>query len=80
LKKIIDKKYDQRTEFEKKHSPFIEQMQGTVQALKNAWRNKISHARGQRLLLVDSEFTPDTAEEIMTATRSFMPISRESPR
>ena len=36
LKKIIDKKYDQRSEFEKKHSPSIEQMQGTVEALKNA--------------------------------------------
>jgi len=78
LKKIIDKKYDQRSEFEKKHSPSIEQMQGTVEALKNAWRNKISHAHGQRLLLVDSEFTPDTAEEIMTATRSFMRRLAES--
>jgi HEPN domain-containing protein len=78
LKKIIDKKHDQRSDFEKKHFPFIEQMQDTVEALKNAWRNKISHAHGQRLVLVDSEFTPDTAEEIMTATRSFMRRLAES--
>jgi hypothetical protein len=53
-------------------------MQGTVEALKNAWRNKISHVSGQRLLLVSSEFTPDTAEEIMTATRAFMRRLTES--
>jgi hypothetical protein len=78
LKRIINKKHDQRTDFEKKHFLFIEQMQGTIEALKNAWRNKISHAHGQRLLLIDSEFTPDTAEEIMTATRSFMRRLAES--
>jgi hypothetical protein len=78
LKKIINKKHDQRSDFEKKHFQFIEQMQGTVEALKNAWRNKISHVSGQRLLLVSSEFTPDTAEEIMTATRAFMRRLTES--
>jgi hypothetical protein len=50
---------------------FLEQMHGTVDSLKNAWRNKISHAHG-RLVLMTSEFSPDVAEEIMVASRSFM--------
>ena len=71
LKKVIDKKYGDRTDFEKKNFVFIEQMQGTVEALKNAWRNKISHAHG-KLVLLTSEFSPDVSEEIMTASRGFM--------
>lgn len=72
LKRIISKKYQDRNEFEKQHFSFIEQMQGTVEALKNAWRNKISHAHGQHLVLMSSDFTPDVAEDIMSATRAFM--------
>lgn len=51
--------------------PFLEQTQATVLALKNAWRNKVSHAHG-KLQLLSREFTPDIAEEIMKATRAFM--------
>ena len=68
LKRIISKKYQDRTDFEKQHFHFIEQMQGTVEALKN----KISHAHAQRLVLVNSDFTSDIADDIMNATRSFM--------
>jgi hypothetical protein len=50
---------------------FLEQMQATILGLNNAWRNKISHAHG-RLVLMTSEFSPDVAEEIMLASRSFM--------
>jgi hypothetical protein len=46
-------------------------MQGTVVALKNAWRNKISHVHG-RLVLMTADFSPDVAEEITIATRGFM--------
>jgi hypothetical protein len=42
LKVIIDKKHSDRTEFERQHFSFLEQIQGTSEALKNAWRNKIS--------------------------------------
>lgn len=72
LRRITNLKYSDRSDFERKHFTFIEQMHGTVEALKNAWRNKISHAQGQQLLLVSTEFTPDTADEIITATRAFM--------
>jgi hypothetical protein len=55
----------------KARTEFVEQMHGTVEALKNAWRNKISHA-GAKLALIRSEFAPEIAEEIILATRAFM--------
>jgi hypothetical protein len=55
----------------KKCFPFLEQMHGVTEALKSAWRNKISHAQGS-LTLMTEDFSPDIAEEIMIASRSFM--------
>jgi hypothetical protein len=57
--------------FEKKHWPFLEQIIATVEALKNAWRNKVSHANG-KLMLMTTDFSPEVAEEILMATRAFM--------
>ena len=54
-----------------KHFAFLEQMHAIVGVLNSAWRNKISHAQG-RLVLMTSEFSPEVAEEIMAASRSFM--------
>ena len=51
--------------------PFLEQMQGVAQALKSAWRNKISHAQGS-LGLMTEDFSPDVAQEIVISSRSFM--------
>lgn len=71
LDKIIRKSHKDRTRFEKANFDFLEQMQGTVLALKNAWRNKISHVHG-RLVVMSTEFSPEVAEEIMYATRAFI--------
>lgn len=71
LRNIVQKDPRQRTQFEADNFPFLEQVQGTAEALKNAWRNKINHAGG-RLVLMSSEFVPDVAEEILVATRAFM--------
>jgi hypothetical protein len=71
LDAIIRKPHKDRTRFEKKNFEFLEQMQGTVMALKNAWRNKISHVHG-RLIVMSTEFSPEIAEEIMFATRAFI--------
>ncbi len=43
-------------------STFLEQMHGTIEGLKNAWCNKISHAQG-KLTLLTADFSPDVAEE-----------------
>jgi hypothetical protein len=71
LDKVIAKKHQDRTPFEQSNFKFLEQVQGTVGALKNAWRNKISHAEG-RLTLMTKDFSPEVAEEILFATRAFM--------
>jgi len=71
LEKVVNKKHQDRTDFERKHFAFFEQVQGTVEGLKNAWRNKISHAHG-KLAVLTSDFAPDVAEEIIFASRAFM--------
>ena len=71
LDKLIAANFKDLSPEHQKHFGFIEQMQGTVTGLKNAWRNKISHAHG-KLVLLTSEFAPDVAEEIIMATRAFM--------
>jgi hypothetical protein len=71
LTAIIKKAHGDRTDFEKRHFDFLEQIHGTTEALKNAWRNKIGHAQG-RLTLLNKDFTPDIAEEILFASRAFM--------
>lgn len=71
LKKVIDTNYKDRTQFEKDSFAFLEQVHGTTEALKNAWRNKVSHAHG-RLILMTATFSPEIAEEILFASRSFM--------
>jgi hypothetical protein len=68
---IIKKGHEARTPFERQHFAFLEQMHGTVEGLKNAWRNKVSHAQA-RLVLLTADFSPDIAEEILFATRAFM--------
>jgi hypothetical protein len=67
----LKKRYDDRTQFEQQNFAFLEQIYGTVEALKNAWRNKIGHAQG-RLILMSKEFNPDIAEEILVASRASM--------
>jgi hypothetical protein len=71
LEKVIKKEHKNRGLFERKNFAFLEQMHGTVAGLKNAWRNKISHAHG-KLVLMTTDFSPDVAEEILISSRSFM--------
>jgi len=71
LQSIIKKGHEARTPFEREHFSFFEQLHGTVEGLKNAWRNKVSHAQG-KLTLLTADFSPDVAEEILFATRAFM--------
>jgi len=71
LDRMVKTDYSKRTAFEKRHYAALEQIQGTVQALKNAWRNKISHVQG-RLVLMGTDFGSERAEEIFMATRAFM--------
>jgi hypothetical protein len=71
LQSIIKKGHEARTPFERANFPFFEQIHGTIEGLKNAWRNKVSHAHG-KLTLLTADFSPDVAEEILFSTRAFM--------
>jgi hypothetical protein len=71
MKKIIKTDYSQRTQFQRENFAFIEQVFATTEALKNAWRDKVSHAQG-KLVLLTTDLTPQVAEEIMYASRAFM--------
>lgn len=71
LERILNKKFSDLTEFERNNRPFFEQLNGLVQAVKDAWRNKISHAEG-RVVLLTTDFSPQIAMEIFIATRAFL--------
>jgi hypothetical protein len=71
LQRIKTRKYSDLTEFEQEHFAFFEQMNASVQAIKDAWRNKVNHAQG-KLALMTTDFTPAVAIEIYMATRGFM--------
>jgi hypothetical protein len=71
LQRIVSKGYQERTDFEREHFAFFEQVNASVHAMKNAWRNRISHAQGVATLLTP-DFTPQIAMEIYVATRGFM--------
>ncbi len=71
LQRVNNKKHHDLSDFEKKHLAFFEQMHGSVQAIKDAWRNKVSHAQG-KLVLMTADFSGAVAIEIYMATRGFM--------
>jgi hypothetical protein len=71
LAKVMKKERKDLSRFEKRNRAFLEQVHGTVEGLKNAWRNKISHIDG-RLILITKDFSPEIAEEILFATRAFV--------
>ena len=71
LSKTVRKERQNMTAFEKKNFAFLEQVHGTVAALKDAWRNKISHMEG-RPIVMSAEFSAEIAEEIIVASRAFM--------
>lgn len=80
LQQIIKAKHEDRPPYAQKHFNALEQIHGTVEVLKNAWRNKVDHAQNV-LRLMTSDFTPEVAEEIMLATRAFMRrLATELPR
>jgi len=71
LKKLIENGHSNVPQRFRDCFDFLEQMHGITEALKSAWRNKIDHAQ-KTLVLMAVDFTPDIAEEILFASRSFM--------
>lgn len=71
LESTMKKKHQDRSEFERLHFGFYEQIYATIEGLKNACRNKVSHAHNKWVVMT-SDFSPDVGEEILFAPRAFM--------
>jgi hypothetical protein len=71
LKRIHEKKYADKTPVEQKHAEFLSSLLPLAFAMKDSWRHKISHV-DNKLEWMDTDFSPEVAGEIVSATRGFM--------
>lgn len=71
LERITKLPHGQRPPFAQRNREFLDQVQGTIRALKDSWRNKVSHVHG-RLVVMTTDFPEKVAEEVLIATRGFM--------
>lgn len=71
LKRIHEKKYSDKTPLEQQHADFLANLLPLAFAMKDSWRHKISHV-DNKLEWMDTDFSPEVAKEIISATRGFM--------
>jgi len=71
LQRIHEKKWSDKTTFEQQHSELLGKILPLMLSTKNEWRHKISHV-DNKLEWVDTDFSPDVAERIVSATLGFM--------
>ncbi len=71
LERINTKPHKDKSDLEKKHAQFLGNVMPLMLAVKDSWRHKISHVEN-KLIWMDTVFSPQIAEEIISATRGFM--------
>jgi hypothetical protein len=71
LEAILKKSYPERSPIEQQHSKLLEQILPLMLAIRSSWRDKISHVEN-KLDWMDTDFSAQVAEEIISATRGFM--------
>jgi hypothetical protein len=71
LQRINDKKWNDKTPLEQQHADFLKSVLPLAFAIKDSWRHKISHV-DNKLDWTDTDFSPEVAGEIISATRGFM--------
>jgi hypothetical protein len=71
LTKLISMPYPQRTPLAQKHTKLLEDVVPLAIVVKDSWRHKLDHVDNQ-IVWIDTDFSPNVAEEIVTATRGFM--------
>jgi hypothetical protein len=71
LQRINDKKWGDKTPLEQQHAEFLKNLLPMAFAIKDSWRHKISHV-DNKLDWMDTDFSPEVAGEIISATRGFM--------
>ena len=71
LERVSDKPWKDKTSLEQQHSEFLKNLLPLAFAIKDSWRHKISHV-DNKLDWMDTDFSPEVAREIISATRGFM--------
>ena len=71
LQRIKEKKWEDQTPLERQHSEFLNNLLPFALAIRDSWRHKISHV-DNKLEWMDTDFSPEVAGEIISATRGFM--------
>jgi hypothetical protein len=79
-KAINDKNWDEKTSLEKQHSKFLQSLLPLAFAMKEFWRHKMDHI-ANKLEWMDTDFSPEVANDIVSATRAFMRrLAADSPQ
>jgi hypothetical protein len=71
LVRINAKAWKERSPLEQEHSDFLKNVLPLAIAIKDSWRHKISHV-DNKLEWMDTDFSPQVADEIISAARGFM--------
>jgi len=71
LEKILKTDYKDRSLLQQEHSALLSNVVPLTAAIKDSWRHKISHVEN-KLVWLDADFSPQIAEEIISAVRGFM--------
>lgn len=80
LQDLISIPYPQRTPLAQKHSKFLQDVIPLAVVVKDSWRHKLDHVDNQ-IVWVDTDFSPEVADEVIKATRGFMrKLAAELPR
>lgn len=71
LQDLIKLPYPQRIPLVQQHSKLLEDVVPLAIVIKDSWRHKLDHVDNQ-IVWNDTDFSPQVAEEIISATRAFM--------
>jgi hypothetical protein len=80
LKDLIEVPFPKRSALAQQHSKLLDNVVPLALVIKDSWRHKLDHVDNQ-IVWVDTDFSPEVATEIITATRGFMrKLALELPR
>ncbi|MGO9776427.1 MAG: hypothetical protein ACLPM3_07580 [Terracidiphilus sp.] len=80
LATILGKPYPQRSTLEQQHSKLLEEVVPLAIIVRDNWRHNLDHVDNQ-IVWVNTDFSPQVAGEIISATRAFMrKLASDIPR
>ena len=71
LRRLISVPHSARIPLAQQHTKLLENVVPLAIVVKDSWRHKLDHVDNQ-IVWVDTDFSPNVAEEIIVATRGFM--------